>query len=216
MKFYGLTKKEIEAIKSYNKNELNNRGVKAFKSNSDMITIEFDNNENVEVSINEISSFKDEVITFAELDNFMNKNKIATFFDIRGAFYLFEDIKNLNTSTLYDKLDLRKKLLMGLKPLVRVEEVYNKYGIKLKVLEFSNNINAYFEEKVTVRIGSNSIYIDYNREREDIIKPNFTVNDLVSLVKKEIKRIKKEIKKRKSFLIDDPEIVKLVKEYKEN
>jgi len=215
MKFYGLAQHEIQAVKSYNKNKLNNKGIKAFKSNSNTITIECDNNEVIEFSIT-CTKVEANAITFAELDNFMNEYKIAPFFDTRGAFNLFEDIKNLNTSTLSDKLDLRKELLRGLKPLARVEEVYNKYGTKLKVLEFSNNTNAYLKEKVIIKIGSNNIYIDYNREREDIIKPNFTIKDLVSLVKKEIKRIEKEIKKRKSFLIDDPKIVKLVKEHKEN
>jgi len=215
MKFYGLTQDEIQAVKNYNKNKLDNSGVKAFKSSSNTITIECDNNEVIEFSIT-CTTVEANAITFAELDNFMNEYKIAPFLNIKETLYFFEDIKNISTSTLSDKLDLRKELLRGLKPLARVEEVYNRYGTKLKVLEFSSYTNAYLKEKVIVRVGSNNIYIDYNREREDIIKPNFTIKDLISLVKKEINKIKKELHSRNSFLIDDKKIVKIVKEYKEN
>jgi len=215
MKFYGLAQHEIQAVKSYNKNKLNNKGIKAFKSNSNTITIECDNNEVIEFSIT-CTKVEANAITFAELDNFMNEYKIAPFLDIRETLYFYENTKNIDTSSLHEKIELRKELLKGLKTLAKIEEIYNKNGIKLKVIEFSSYTNTYLKESVTIRVSSKRIFIEYNRERDDIICPSFTIKDLITLTRKEIKRIEKELHSRNLFTIDDPEIVKLVKEYKKS
>ena len=210
MKFYGLTKREIETVKSYNKNELDSKGIKAFKSNSDTITIETCNDK-IEISIKNILCDRcSECLKVVDLEKAFIEKGFKMFYNT-GHFNfrkidIYSQYKGMTTNYIVTEIEKIEKAISSVKLIVEVELEFLNANIpfeKIVVSKMSRSINDY-----EITFGMGKIYVDY---KYNIEKKDFSYKVLLKILKKELKKYKSELKRRNSFYISSKRISKLLK-----
>jgi len=199
MKFYGLTKREIETVKSYNKNELDSKGIKAFKSNSDTITIETCNDK-IEIRIkNILDNSCSNCLKVVDLEKALSKKGFELFYEANLFNFRKIDMgiscKGMTTNYIVTEIEKIENAISSVKLIVEAEFEFLKANIpftKIRVSELNNSINTY-----EITFGIKKIYVDYSY----IEKKDFSYKVLLKLLKKQLKKYKSEISRRNSFCI---------------
>jgi len=212
MKFYGLNEKEVRKVKAFNDEYLGGTAVKAFKSNSSTITIECKGKTvTMPLKTLRVDKANDNCITFAELDDAITQKGFEPFI---GKFdrniVLGDNIKPFSNDGLENRIKERKRLLVGLSVMQKVEEEYNKVGKKLNAFSFDGQ-HTLKKDFVKISIERRDLCLTYNAYSTAINEDSFNFNKLIDRVKRDIQRLKEELELRNSHIITSPKIVEIVK-----
>jgi len=215
MKFYGLTPREIEAVKSFIMNREALDLCKVYKSNSKTITIEFEECY-LQVGIDTVlSEYENSLSEYSitDLEKLLREKYNKVFFDdlLENTleYKVFYDVeKNRPTENIIKAIEELKNILSRIESMIKVKKELNRAGIKLEDII---SVPVYGSGGVgSVSISVGAIIVNEYDKRETID----TIEKVYSYLTRKLVDMRDEVKLRQAK-IKDKEVIELINKFRE-
>jgi len=215
MKFYGLTPKEIEAVKSFITNKDILEACKIYKSSGKTITIEFEDST-LQVGIDTVLS---------EYENSLKEYRVTDLEALLRNRYnrvFFGDLlENTKEYKVYYYIDKDRPTESIIKAIKEIEDILSRIELMIKVKKELSRVGIRLEDIINVPIygsgGVGSVIISVGAiiiseyEKKEIIE---TIEKVYAYLIKKIVDMRNEVKLRQTK-IEDKEVIELISKFRE-
>jgi len=215
MKFYGLTAKEIEAVKSFIMNKDTLEACKIYKSNNKTIAIELEDST-IQVGIDTVLSEYENSLTnysVVDLEALLREKCNRVFFHdlLKNTleYKVFYDVnKDRPTENIIKAIDKLEEIINRIELMIKVKKELNRAGIRLEDII---NVPAYGSGGAgSVSISVGAIIVNEYDKRETID----TIEKVYSYLTRKLVDMRQEVKLRQTR-IKDKEVIELISKFRE-
>jgi len=215
MKFYGLTAKEIEAVKSFVMDKDSLRECKVYKSDSSTITIEHSGNK-LKVGVDMLISEHDDSLTnysVVDLEALLREKYNRIFFgdllENTLEYKVFYDVeKNRPTEKIIEAIGKLKEILSRVKLMIKANKELNRAGIKIEDIISVPTYGSGGAGSVSISVSS--LVINEYEKKETID----TIEKVYSYLTRKLEAMREEVKARQ-LTIKDKEVIELISKFRE-